>query len=284
PLGDARTWFVNSVIEIETEFPPDQLLKKLKAIEEAMGRKRVKGKRWGSRVIDLDILLADQEIIDRRSLKVPHPELHKRRFVLMPLAELAPHVIHPQLGQSVSTLLATLKDDERGGERRPRGRAPLDAPHAVEGLEEAPVALEQPLERRERRRRRRAGLRARRAGKRLRPLERVGQLGHALGGKAPGRHEIRALARHGHEEIDVRRQETRVGMPEAAARKDEGDERLDHAPPRAYDPPLAAPMADSVPRLPAVYFEKLLDNSPDIVVAVDRRGTIVFYNDGARST
>jgi 2-amino-4-hydroxy-6-hydroxymethyldihydropteridine diphosphokinase len=113
PLGDARTWFVNSVIEIETEFPPGQLLKKLKAIEEAMGRKRVKGKRWGSRVIDLDILLADQEIIDRRSLKVPHPELHKRRFVLMPLAELAPHVIHPQLGQSVSTLLATLKDDKR---------------------------------------------------------------------------------------------------------------------------------------------------------------------------
>jgi 2-amino-4-hydroxy-6-hydroxymethyldihydropteridine diphosphokinase len=113
PLGDARTWFVNSVIEIETEFPPDQLLKKLKAIEEAMGRKRVKGKRWGSRVIDLDILLADQEIIDRRSLKVPHPEMHKRRFVLMPLAELAPHVIHPQLGQTVSTLLATLKDDKR---------------------------------------------------------------------------------------------------------------------------------------------------------------------------
>jgi 2-amino-4-hydroxy-6-hydroxymethyldihydropteridine diphosphokinase len=113
PLGDARTWFVNSVIEIETEFPPGQLLKKLKAIEEAMGRKRVKGKRWGSRVIDLDILLADQEIIDHRSLKVPHPELHKRRFVLMPLAELAPHVIHPQLGQSVSTLLATLKDDKR---------------------------------------------------------------------------------------------------------------------------------------------------------------------------
>ncbi len=73
-------------------------------------------------------------------------------------------------------------------------------------------------------------------------------------------------------------------MPEAAGREDEGDERLDHAPPRAYDPPLAAPMADSVPRLPAVYFEKLLDNSPDIVVAVDRRGTIVFYNDGARST
>ena len=113
PLGDARTWFVNSVIEIETEFPPDQLLKKLKAIEKAMGRKRVKGKRWGSRVIDLDILLSNQDVVEKRSLRIPHPEMHKRRFVLLPLAELAPHVVHPQLGQSVSALLANVKDDKR---------------------------------------------------------------------------------------------------------------------------------------------------------------------------
>src|SRR5206468_854083 len=72
PIGDAKTWFVNSVIEIETEFPPDGLLKRLKAIEKAMGRKRVKGKRWGSRVIDLDILLCDQEVVETKSLKVPH--------------------------------------------------------------------------------------------------------------------------------------------------------------------------------------------------------------------
>jgi 2-amino-4-hydroxy-6-hydroxymethyldihydropteridine diphosphokinase len=113
PLGDAKTWFVNSVIEIETEFAPDQLLRKLKAIEQAMGRKRVTGKRWGSRVIDLDILLCDQEIVEKRSLKVPHPEMHKRRFVLLPLAELAPHVVHPHLGQSVSALLANVKDEKR---------------------------------------------------------------------------------------------------------------------------------------------------------------------------
>ena len=113
PLGDAKTWFVNSVIEIETDFPPDELLKRLKAIEKAMGRKRVKGKRWGSRVIDLDILLCDQEVVEKRTLKVPHPEMHKRRFVLMPLAELAPHVVHPQLGHSVSALLATVKDEKR---------------------------------------------------------------------------------------------------------------------------------------------------------------------------
>ncbi|HZP42945.1 MAG TPA: 2-amino-4-hydroxy-6-hydroxymethyldihydropteridine diphosphokinase [Candidatus Binatia bacterium] len=113
PLGDAKTWFVNSVIEVETEIPPEELLKKLKAIEKAMGRKPAKGKRWGSRVIDLDILLAGADIVEKRTLKIPHPEMHKRRFVLLPLAELAPHVVHPVLGQTVSALLANLKDDKR---------------------------------------------------------------------------------------------------------------------------------------------------------------------------
>src|SRR5262249_31698868 len=113
PLGDAKTWFVNSVIEVETDLTTEQLLKKLLGIEESMGGRRVKGKRWGSRVIDLDILMADQEVIAKRALRVPHPEMHKRRFVLLPLAELAPHVIHPGLGQSVSTLLATVKDGKR---------------------------------------------------------------------------------------------------------------------------------------------------------------------------
>ena len=113
PLGDAKTWFVNSVIEIETELTVETMLKRLKAIEEEMGRKRVKGKRWGSRIIDLDILFWNHEVIQKRTLKVPHPEMHKRRFVLMPLAELAPHVIHPQLGNSVSSLLATVADKKR---------------------------------------------------------------------------------------------------------------------------------------------------------------------------
>ena len=113
PLGNAKTWFVNSVIEIETELGAEPLLKRLKAIEDAMGRKRVKGKRWGSRIIDLDILLSENEVVEKRTLRVPHPEMHKRRFVLMPLAELAPHVVHPGLGQSVSALLATVKDEKR---------------------------------------------------------------------------------------------------------------------------------------------------------------------------
>ncbi|HVM97012.1 MAG TPA: 2-amino-4-hydroxy-6-hydroxymethyldihydropteridine diphosphokinase [Candidatus Acidoferrales bacterium] len=110
PHGDAKTWFVNCVIEIETESTAPELLKKFKAIETAMGRKRVRGKRWGSRIIDLDILLFDNEVIDKRNLKIPHPELPNRRFVLSPLSELAPQLIHPLLSTTVSELLVSTKD------------------------------------------------------------------------------------------------------------------------------------------------------------------------------
>jgi len=113
PHGNAKTWFGNSVVEIETEFPAPDLLKRLKAIETTMGRKRVSGKRWGSRIIDLDILFFDMEIIEKRNLKVPHPELPNRRFVLIPLSELAPQLIHPALHVSVSSLLATTKDAKK---------------------------------------------------------------------------------------------------------------------------------------------------------------------------
>ncbi|MBP1687982.1 MAG: 7,8-dihydro-6-hydroxymethylpterin-pyrophosphokinase [Deltaproteobacteria bacterium] len=113
PLGDAKTWFVNGVIELETEYGPDELLKRLLQIETTMGRKRVSGKRWGSRIIDLDILLFDSEIINKRNLKVPHPELQNRRFVLLPLSELAPQLVHPKLAASVSALLAGLKDRKK---------------------------------------------------------------------------------------------------------------------------------------------------------------------------
>jgi 2-amino-4-hydroxy-6-hydroxymethyldihydropteridine diphosphokinase len=113
PHGDARTWFVNAVIEVETEVSADELLKRLKAIEKVMGRKRAKGKRWGSRIIDLDILLYNNEVINKRMLKVPHKELPNRRFVLVPLCELAPQIIHPGLNMSISELLATTKDKKK---------------------------------------------------------------------------------------------------------------------------------------------------------------------------
>ena len=114
PHGDAKNWYVNGVIEIETEFLPDKLLQRLQAIEQAMGRKKTpQTKKWASRKIDLDILLFENQTIDTPNLKIPHPELHNRRFVLVPLSELAPHVTHPRLGVTIAKLLANLKDDKR---------------------------------------------------------------------------------------------------------------------------------------------------------------------------
>jgi 2-amino-4-hydroxy-6-hydroxymethyldihydropteridine diphosphokinase len=114
PIGEAKNWYVNGVIEIETSFTPPQLLQRLQQIEFALGRKRTaETKKWSSRKIDLDILLFDSQTIDSRTLKIPHPELHHRRFVLFPLCELAPHLTHPRLGATIAELLAGLKDDKR---------------------------------------------------------------------------------------------------------------------------------------------------------------------------
>ena len=114
PLGEAKNWYINGVIEIETAFSPPQLLHRLQEIELAMGRKRTADtKKWTSRKIDLDILLFDNQTVDSRTLKVPHPELHNRRFVLLPLCELAPHLTHPRLGVTITDLLVSLKDGKR---------------------------------------------------------------------------------------------------------------------------------------------------------------------------
>ena len=77
-----------------------------------MGRKKVR-KRWGARIIDIDILLYDSLVMNKKSLKIPHPEMHQRKFVLIPLSEVAPQVIHPVLSVSISELLVGVKDDKR---------------------------------------------------------------------------------------------------------------------------------------------------------------------------
>jgi 2-amino-4-hydroxy-6-hydroxymethyldihydropteridine diphosphokinase len=112
PLGDSRELYVNGVVEIETELGAEELLKKLKNVERVMGRKKVR-KRWGARVIDLDILLYDDQKLDKRSLKIPHPEMQNRRFVLIPLSEIAPQVVHPVLDATISELLVGVKDNKR---------------------------------------------------------------------------------------------------------------------------------------------------------------------------
>jgi 2-amino-4-hydroxy-6-hydroxymethyldihydropteridine diphosphokinase len=77
-----------------------------------MGRKKVR-KRWRARIIDLDILLFDTRILEKRNLKIPHPEMQNRKFVIIPLSEIAPQMVHPVLGMSISELLVHAKDDKR---------------------------------------------------------------------------------------------------------------------------------------------------------------------------
>ena len=111
PVGlENQNWFVNAVIEIKTTLGARNLLHALQNIENTMGRKReIKG---GPRSIDLDLLFYGQDIIDETDLTVPHPEIHKRRFVLEPLNEIASYFIHPAFGVSMRGLKDRLNDQK----------------------------------------------------------------------------------------------------------------------------------------------------------------------------
>ncbi|MDH5203543.1 MAG: 2-amino-4-hydroxy-6-hydroxymethyldihydropteridine diphosphokinase, partial [Nitrospirota bacterium] len=95
--------FINMAIELETELNPKELLTVLKNIEREMGREELL--RWGPRNVDLDILLFDDIILTEDNLKIPHPLMHKRDFVLKPLCEIASDIHHPLLKVSISGLL-----------------------------------------------------------------------------------------------------------------------------------------------------------------------------------
>jgi 2-amino-4-hydroxy-6-hydroxymethyldihydropteridine diphosphokinase len=97
--------FLNAVAELETAVPPRELLDRLLAIERELGRERIEKRRWGPRVIDLDLLLYGDDVIDEEGLRVPHPRLAERRFVLEPLEELDPDLSLPD-GRRIKDLLA----------------------------------------------------------------------------------------------------------------------------------------------------------------------------------
>lgn len=111
PVGyKDQDWFVNCAVEIETDLKLLSLLSLCQAIESEMGRTREI--KFGPRIIDLDILLYDNDIIDDKDLRIPHPEMHKRRFVLQTLSDIAPDIIHPVLKITIARLL---RDVNNGG-------------------------------------------------------------------------------------------------------------------------------------------------------------------------
>ena len=103
-----QDWFVNAAAEIRTVLSPRDLLKALQHIENSIGR--VRTVRGGPRIIDLDLLLYGQEILEEEGLTVPHPEMHRRLFVLEPLCEIASYLIHPVFGVSMRGLKERLDD------------------------------------------------------------------------------------------------------------------------------------------------------------------------------
>ena len=106
PMGPPQPDYLNGVIEISTPLSPHDLLEQLQLIETKMGRTR--DVVWGPRTVDLDILFWGSKILDSDDLKIPHPGACERRFVLEPLAEIAPDIIDPRSGRIISEILETL--------------------------------------------------------------------------------------------------------------------------------------------------------------------------------
>jgi 2-amino-4-hydroxy-6-hydroxymethyldihydropteridine diphosphokinase len=113
PRGfQSESYFLNMVVKVETMLHPSGLLGKILMIEALMGRVR-EGKEYESRVIDIDILLFNKQVIKKKVLVIPHPGMHERRFVLIPLSEIAGDVIHPVLRKSIRELMEECTDTSK---------------------------------------------------------------------------------------------------------------------------------------------------------------------------
>lgn len=117
PVYKSPSWgfqgdlFLNACLSVETTLDPDYILRAIIKIETALGRERFEEKGYQSRTIDIDLLYYGDEIINSPALRVPHPELHKRKFVLKPLADIAPQLYHPWLGKDSRNLLQECRDE-----------------------------------------------------------------------------------------------------------------------------------------------------------------------------
>lgn len=105
---DSAPSFLNQIIKIQTELSNKELAEEIAELEEFYGRTRGEG--YQSREMDVDVLFIDNEIADDEFLLIPHPRLHLRRFVLQPLSEIAPTLVHPVIGKSISELLVDCPD------------------------------------------------------------------------------------------------------------------------------------------------------------------------------
>jgi 2-amino-4-hydroxy-6-hydroxymethyldihydropteridine diphosphokinase len=117
-VAGQQPWFLNCAAAVETELTPLEFLKRMLAIEQVMGRKRIKPK--GPRTIDMDIIFFGDVVLDTPELTVPHPAMQHRRFVLEPLAEIAPEARHPVLHLTVRELLNSLPADSGSVRRSPQ--------------------------------------------------------------------------------------------------------------------------------------------------------------------
>lgn len=111
PVGPVQPWFVNTAIRIETDLEGQRILSLCKEVEKRIGR--IDSLNWGPRLVDLDILLVGSEITHVDSLDVPHPEIQNRRFVLLPLVEINPDLVHPELNIPIEQLLDEAESDKK---------------------------------------------------------------------------------------------------------------------------------------------------------------------------